>query len=240
MKKANPDLRIAEFAQRTQESLADWQAIDAAIVALGTGNLRLRRRAATDSFLALAISWEAFMSGWFIAAVNREPRRAVRFLTIELQNHALNELNIPASILSPSLVTSSHLTRDAVATILDKNGRNVVMADHKDLMKKSKKWLYHPYGTRTASITELDYSAAFAARKIRNMFAHESESASTEAWKMVTEASSVLIPQLKVTGRKSKFNLDGWRGYIFESVNGKPRVQVFHEELIVLAQRLRK
>ena len=38
------------------------------------------------------------------------------------------------------------------------------MADHADFMRKSKKWLYHPYGTRTRAISELDFSAAYAAR----------------------------------------------------------------------------
>lgn len=240
MKKANPDLRIDEFVARTAESLNDWKAIDAAIMATGPGNLRLRRRAATDSFLALAIAWEAFMSSWFVAAVNREPRKAIRHLTLALQDHAVTDLRIPPSILSPTLLASSHLTRADVATLLDPNGRNFVMADHADFIRKSKKWLYHPYGTKARAISELDFSSAFAARKIRNLFAHESASGSAEAWALVTNPASVLPTALRVVGRTKKFSISGWRGYILESVAKVPRVEVFHNEISVLAARLRK
>lgn len=240
MKKADPDLRIDDFVRRTDASLADWKAIDAAILATGSGTLRLRRRAATDSFLALAISWEAFMSSWFVAAVNREPRKAVRYLTTALQTHATNDLRIPTTILSPTLLTSSHLTRSDVASILDKNGRNFVMADHADLVGKSKRWLYHPYGTRARALTELDFAAAFAARKIRNLFAHESASASAEAWALVSTPASVLPTALRVTTRTRRFNIDGWRGYMLEAAVKKPRVEIFHDELYALANKLRK
>jgi hypothetical protein len=240
VKKADPDLRIDEFIDRAAESLADWKAIDAAIVAAGRGGLRLRRRAATDSFLALAISWEAFLSGWFVAAVNREPRKAIRYLRAALEDHATNELRVPRVILSPTLLTSSHLTRADVAKILDPNGRNFVMADHADFMRKSKKWLYHPYGTRARAVSELEFSVAFVARKVRNLFAHESASASSEAWDIVSDPAAVLPAQLRVGGRTNKFNISGWRGYILESVGGVPRVEFFHQELSALAGRLRR
>jgi len=237
--KTNPDLRIEEFTSRAEESLADWQAIDAAIVANG-GTLRLRRRAATDSFISLAISWESFMSSWFTAAVNREPRKAIRYLTNQLSSYAQNELRIPANILSSTLLTSSHVTHADVVKILDKNGRNFVMADFADFTEKSKRWLYHPYGTRTATISEAEFSTAYAARILRNLFAHESSSAAAEAWKLVTEYES-LLPSLKVTSRtERKFSITSWRGYILESVGKKPRVQIFHEELSLLAGKLRR
>lgn len=114
------------------------------------------------------------------------------------------------------------------------------MADHADFIRKSKKWLYHPYGTRARAVSELDFSAAYAARKIRNLFAHESASASAEAWALVTDPTSVLPTGLRVVGRSKKFSISGWRGYILESVAKVPRVEVFHNELSALAVRLRK
>lgn len=237
MRKANPNVLIDEFIKRANSSLADWRAIDNAITTIGPGQLPLRRRAATDSFLALAISWESFMSSWFVAAVNREPRTTLTELTKKLKSHATEKLNIPDEILAPSLLITKHLNLETVSTILDASGHNVVVADHADLQAKAKKWLHHPYRTKARAITELEFSAALVARRIRNMFAHESSSGSAEAWKIVQSTS--IHPSFRVTSRKSKLNINGWRGYIFESVDKIPRIEIFHSELIMLANRLR-
>lgn len=85
MRKASPNDVAAAFTTATADALADWETIDAA---LASQSLSLRRRAASDAFLSLAVSWESFLSRWLVAAVNKDASQAVRQLATRLQEHA--------------------------------------------------------------------------------------------------------------------------------------------------------
>ncbi len=126
MRKASPNEVIDAFVQSTSAGLADWQVIDASL-----SDLRLRRRVASDAFLALAVAWETFLSQWLIAAVNRDSSTAVRYLTQRLQDHATGELRVPQTHVSATLITKNHFTLALVRQLLDPHDNNVVLREHK-------------------------------------------------------------------------------------------------------------
>lgn len=116
MRKASPDDVVATFVASTAEALSDWETIDSALL---TESLSLRRRAASDAFFALAVSWESFLSRWLVAAVNRDASQAARHLAKELEDYATIELRVPSTHLSSTLITQSHFSLSLVRQLLD-------------------------------------------------------------------------------------------------------------------------
>src|SRR4051794_15891848 len=99
MRKASPNTVIDRFLASTSSALSDWQTVDTALEGESVG---LRRRVASDAFLALAVSWESFLSQWLIAAVNKDSSNAVIYLTRRVRTHAEEELGLsPAHLSNP-------------------------------------------------------------------------------------------------------------------------------------------
>lgn len=240
VKKADPNAVVDAFRARVAESLADWEAIDEAVELHSSppDTLRLRRRAASDSFLALVISWESFFSSWIVAAVNRAPEQAADTLAAQLTAHATLKLNIPAAVVSKSLLATSHLSLDAVRTILDSKGYNTTVRDHKELVELSDAWLAGPYKLAADSITAHAFSPALVGRLVRNALAHESESALKEVNKRARGGG--VKRAFRVT-RTRDLDLRSWRAYLFQTPDGEShkRVAIFHQEFLDLAAALR-
>ncbi|MER3387811.1 MAG: hypothetical protein RIC81_12010 [Microcella pacifica] len=233
MKKADPDGVIDTFQAATTAALDDWRLIDDALIPLG---LHIRRRAASDAFLALAVSWEFFISTWVVAAVNRDTSKAIARLEGQMQDHALNELGLPASTLSSSLVTTSHLNLSAVRSVLDRRDWNIVIRYQKELDTVAGKWLAGPYEARAKAITAYQFAPALVVRVIRNALAHQSLGAIKEANEVVRKNSTP--PALRYSGVRS-LGVDGWGRYLLSSSVPTPRIAALHDELIALSERLR-
>jgi hypothetical protein len=240
VKKADPNAIVDAFRVRVAESLADWEAIDEAVKLRSSpqDTLRLRRRAASDSFLALVISWESFFSSWIVAAVNRAPKRAADTLAAQLTAHATAKLNIPAAVVSKSLLATSHLSLDAVRMILDSKGYNTTVRDHKELEALSDTWLAGPYKLAADSITAHAFSPALVGRLVRNALAHESEAALKNVNKLAR--SGGVKKAFRVT-RARDLDLRSWRAYLFQVPDGESRnrVALFHQEFSSMAAALR-
>ena len=239
MRKANPDAVIDAFRERVTQSLNDWRAIDAAILAhTRVDSLRLRRRAASDSFLALIISWEAFFSAWVVAAVNREPTAAAVRLTDQISKYATEQLNVPDEVLSRTLLATSHLNLAAVRGILDKRGFNTAVRSHKELIEIAEQWLAGSYKTAALGVSSYQFCPALIGRLVRNVFAHESDAALAEA-SAAARRTSVPLPFRTTTGRN--FDVRAWRTYILQVPPGEtaPRVELFHTALNDLARQFR-
>lgn len=231
--KADPDGVIDAFQSATASALADWQQIDGALKELG---LHIRRRAASDAFLALAVSWEFFISTWLVSAVNKDTSRAIARLEKKIQDHALDELGLPASILSSSLVSTSHLNLTAVRKVLDRREWNVVIRYQNELEDFANKWLAGPYEARALAITAFQFAPALVVRLVRNALAHQSPGAIKEANEIVRKTT---IPAaLRHTGTRS-LGVAGWGRYLLSSTAPVPRIAYLHNELIALADRLR-
>lgn len=240
MNKADPNAVVLDFDVRTSVALAEWASTDALLGAHAPAaeKLGLRRKVASDAFLALAVSWERFYSAWVAAAVNRAPAVAVARLDGQLKAHALRELKIPASALSASMLASSHLSLSGVRTVLDADGQNIVARSHKDMVKTAEDWLDGACRTAALSVTSYDFAPAHLARLVRNVLAHES----ALALKLANEYSRGrgVPPGLRVT-TQNNLDVRAWRAYLFARPPGRtaPRVALFHASLRDLAARFR-
>lgn len=231
MRKASPNEVIDAFVQSTSAGLADWQTIDASL-----SDLRLRRRVASDAFLALAVAWETFLSQWLIAAVNRDSSTAVRYLSQRLQDHATGELRVPQTHVSVTLITKHHFTLALVRQLLDPHDNNVVLREHKDLKDFADRWLAGSYGQQLSTITSYQFKPVLATRLVRNALAHQSESALQRANGELRKSTVPL--SLRVTTSR-QLNVDGWRRYLLSITSATPRLAVYHTELAATAQLLR-
>lgn len=240
MNKADPNAVIDAFVDGSRAALDDWRAIDEAISAHASSSvrLRLRRRAARDSFLALFIAWERFFSAWAVAAVNRDPAQAAARLSEKITRHATDDLNVPTDVLSRTLLATSHLNLVAVRGILDSKGFNTVVRSQGELKKFANAWLSGPYLAAATAITAYHFRPAVVSRLVRNVFAHESESALAEA--NTSARHGGVTAQFRVTNTR---NLDvrAWHIYVLQSPAGSAhtRVELFHIALAELAERFR-
>ncbi|TDE89588.1 hypothetical protein EXU48_20740 [Occultella glacieicola] len=232
MRKASPNDVVAGFTTATAGALTDWETIDAALAAQ---SLSLRRRAASDAFLSLAVSWESFLSRWLVAAVNKDASRAVSQLATRLQEHAEEELRVPRSHLAATLITQSHFSLNLVRQLLDPNENNIVIREHGDLDQFARRWLADPYRTALTGISSFQFKPVLATRLIRNALAHQSESALKRA---NDELRKSTVPVgLRVTGAR-RLSVDGWRRYLLSISSYRPRIAVLHDELATVASLL--
>jgi len=239
MNKANPNEIIDDFEKSTKLALKDWQSTDKLLSnAHKDDRLRLRRRLASDSFLALSISWESFMSAWFVAALNRDPSQALITNTNRMREFAIHDLRIPSSVVATKLFTTSHLNLENTRGMLDPNGYNITMSNRNDFKKKANRWLAGDYRLVATAVTTVEYSPALLGRLVRNAFAHQSESALAAANTAVRSTS--MAPDFRIT-TVSNLGVSGWRAYTRQEVppTNKSRVELFHTALEDLATKLK-
>jgi hypothetical protein len=176
--KSDPNEIVDDFVAATRASIADWKTIDSVLSGEG---VRLRRRAAADSFMALAVSWEGFLSRWLIAAINRDASQAVLTLETRITSHATAQLRIPGRHLSASLITRSHMTVAEGRRLLDPDDYNIVIRSRADLKDSASTWLADPYRAAAVGVSEYQFRPALLTRLIRNVLAHHSNAAVTAA-----------------------------------------------------------
>lgn len=120
MNKVDPDVVVDDFITTIRSSHRDWQTID---IALTAQPVAIKRKAATDSFLQLAVTWESFMSDWWVAAINRDSTTFVATLEARLRGYAKRDMRLdPTADLAATLITKAHLDLEAVRRLLDPGG----------------------------------------------------------------------------------------------------------------------
>lgn len=229
--KSDPNDIVDNFVATTNDALDDWRTIDGV---LSTQGVRLRRRAAADSFMALAVSWESFLSRWLVAAINRNASQAVRALETKIREYAIDNLRVPEAHVATTLVTRSHLTVAEVRRLLDPEEFNIMISSRADLKKFAMSWLADPYQGAATGITTHQFRTAHLTRLVRNVLAHHSTTAITAANEFVTQNSTPAT--LRWTGSR-RLDVAGWRRYLFTTTTPVPRVEILHNELATLAGR---
>jgi hypothetical protein len=230
--KADPNDIVLAFAAATHDALADWRTIDSALLPEG---IRLRRKAAADSFLALAVSWESFMSRWLIAAANRDSSQVVATLSTKVRDYAKDELRIPQQHIANLAVTRSHFTVGEIRRLLDPKEYNIAVRNRQELKRLSESWLSGAYRTAALAISDYQFRPALITRVLRNALAHQSSAALAEANDVVALTSTPT--QLRWTGAR-RLDVDGWRRNLLTTTAPTPRIETIHNALILLAGRL--
>jgi hypothetical protein len=231
--KTDPNGVVEEFIRATNSSLLEWKDIDRA---LGGASISLRRKAAADAFMAVAGSWESFLSSWIVSAVNKDASQARATLEANVRRYATNELRIPSSHLTASVVARSHFTLAEVRQLLDPNDYNIMARDHKELRKRADTWLAGLYRQQARSVTALQFKPVLITRLVRNALAHRSAAALREANDVVREANTPL--DLRYDG-VTKLNVAGWRRYLLATHGDATRIEHIHTRPITTASLLK-
>jgi hypothetical protein len=229
--KADPNDFVSSFVDTTNDALADWRTIDGALASSG---IRLRRKAASDAFMSLAVAWETFLSHWLIAAVNKDSSKTISALSSKLADYATSELRIPSRHVAATVITQSHFAVAEVRHLLDPNDFNVVLRDWQDLLAYGRKWLAEPYESAITSVTKFQYMPAIVTRLIRNALAHQSTAALTAANDVISKNTTPMT--LRWNGQR--LDVDGWRRYLLTATAPVPRIEIIHVELGSLAMKL--
>lgn len=233
MNKTDPNDVVDDFVNATKVSLQEWKDINTALVG---ASISLRRKAAADAFMAVAVSWESFLSRWIVGAVNKDASSARMTLEAKLRYHATNDLRIPPGHLTASLVGKSHFSLAEVRQLLDPNDYNVTARDRKELHKLAKTWLAGSYQTQALSMTIPQFKPVLITRLVRNALAHRSTSALTAANEVVRESNTTA--DLRYVGA-TRLDIAGWRRYLLVQHGGVSRVEHFHTRLTSAASLLK-
>ncbi len=233
MNKSNPNSAVDAFVGSATNALADWKVIDQALSSHG---IQLRRRAAADSFVALAVSWETFISNWVVACVNRDSSVAVARLNSQLRDYAIKDVGVPEGHVAGALITKPHLTLAEVRRMLSPNDYNVPVRSHGNLHDLATRWFAEPYRGAALGISSFQFCPAVLTRLVRNVFAHRSVSSLAAANDVAAQTSTPI--SLRWTG-DGRLDVDGWRRYLLTANGTVSRLEVLHNNLSDLAGSLK-
>lgn len=232
MKKVDPNKVVDRFQTAVADSLKSWMTVD---TALAGQPVATRRIATTDAFVRLAVTWESFLSNWWIAAINRDPTTFVSRLDKRLREIAAAEMGLQAGDLSTALVARSHLTVEDVRRLADPNGENLVFRSRTDLRRAAERDLAANYRARVTAITSGAWQVADLTRLCRNALVHQSQRALAEINTKLVEPTTK--PDFRWTGSR-RLDVRGLRRYL-RTPEGDPRIVTFHNELTALAAVLK-
>lgn len=246
MRKASPNDIVDDFVGSVSTALIDWQVVDTAAKA-NSLSLRVRRRVASDSFLALTVAWERFLSRWLVAAVNKDASRAAARLTEKLKSHAHVELKVPSSHISSPLIATSHFSLASVRGVLGAQDDNIVLRSHKDLQKFADEWLGPALSGSLKTVSSYHFNWVLAMRLIRNALVHQSD----KSLRQVNDSlrTSSMPPEIRVVGTRN-LSANGCGAYLYKRiaahtssqlpmVGRQPRLVLFHFKLSSIAGQLK-
>jgi hypothetical protein len=223
---ANPDNVAFAFIESTRDALTQWQVVDQALTPQAP--LAVRRRAASDAALGLAVSWETFISDWLVAAINREPSQYIANLTARVKNTVVTEGIVPEEALSEQLLSVSRLNMSSIRSIIAPDGANVAIPDYRSLRSKSQRWLTPTYRTRIDNINGRTYAPIRPLRLIRNILSHHSPQSLDAARGYLDNPE---VPEAYRRATQHGQGVAGWRRYIYADNH----INQFHDDVIAVA-----
>lgn len=128
------------------------------------------------TFLGASVLLEGFVSDLFVAYINRDNSIFVNYLTGRMKiepdgTYARRAKNFAG------IDIKSHLSQEAIRSILDPSGYNVSFKSADDLKEKAGIWLAQPYRGHVHAMTTANSAVFEAIKAIRNFLAHRSKSA---------------------------------------------------------------
>lgn len=229
MRKSDPNGLVASFTADTYQAWSDWVVIDQA---LAGHSLAIRRKVASDALLALAVTWEGFLSRWLIAAVNRDPNAAIQHLSDSVVSYATQQLHIPKAHIASSAILKQHFTVAEVQRILDPANRNIVLTQHKEFKDFGRQWLSAPYAAALAKPSARDVQVLKSIRSIRNALTHQSSHSLSDANSTLRDGR--LPRDLRLTASRN-LNVAGLGRYLHAGTTSKTRLEILHTESISIA-----
>lgn len=176
----SPDALVESFRAELADLANTWGALVDSVESLIWPYTyepgEVARRVTLDAFLRLAVTWEAFRSEWYIAAVCRNP---VRFQEVvgETVRHAVGATRYRAATAYMRIEWPTPLPPASVRELLDSDGRHLTFDASKSWRSRAAKELPEPYAPAVGR--QLDESLVFLdfVASARNWLAHGSRGA---------------------------------------------------------------
>jgi hypothetical protein len=181
------------------------------------------------------VAVEAFLSAWFVGAINRD---SSQFLT-HRSNAVQQSLSAKFSTWDVSHLTYSppaHISVADLKKLLDPDGWNITFNSFDNLKNKCADLLVPLYRAKVNGVSSQRGKIIDAAKSIRNCIAHQSRSSFTEMNSLVGS-----LPNAGVAGnlRTSVNSITNVGSHLKSSVGGKMRVEHYLSEFKNLGSDLK-
>jgi hypothetical protein len=174
VRKQNPNDVVTAFRSEVLSIQNEWGAIRTAI---GTTAGPLAKRATTDAFTRVAVTFEAFRSDWHIAAINRDSGAFQAALTADAV--ALVKAGSYPTLASRVQVDLPlHPPLDLIRELLAARGDHLSIRNYDHWKTRAKSQLTDPWKAQLLGMHNADRAVLNAVIAIRNVLAHNSTRAS--------------------------------------------------------------
>jgi hypothetical protein len=175
VRKVNPaDVRTA-FSSEADEILASFDRVVLGIAGISTEKKDVSTLA-TNSFLALYVAFERFVSDLFLAYLNRDFSRYQALLVHRLTTSIEDKFGDDVRALV-TIHTKKHVKLSELEGIVDPDGRNLTFHTVEKLKETATSWLITASANRIATISNHEARLIETAKAIRDFIGHQSPSA---------------------------------------------------------------
>lgn len=233
MRKRDPDTVIDRFTGEADRASRDLATVLDALQSGGV-DIRLRQLTAQDVFLRVAVRFEVFKSDWFVAAVNREPRRFRIHLTESARKRVRGGADLKPLADRVEVRLPAHPTLSEVDDLLNPHGWNVSAATATEFRDLASSVLDADYQLRARTIGARNQSTIDTITALRNLIVHHSP-ASHLRWEVAFAAATngdLRKPQTPPTSSEIP-------GFLHSQGSGRRRVIVLLERMVKVAEHLR-
>ena len=172
MRKLDPDDVRADFDAEAVAIVGHFDRISGSLAGTATKEGDISRLAA-NSFLALFVAFERFISDLFLAYLNRDFTTYRADLTNRL--NASIQTRFGAAVLGMLTVhPKAHVSVAELEAIVDADGWNLTFSTVQDMKACATRWLIPAHAARINSIGPGEQRLIDTARAIRNFIAHQS------------------------------------------------------------------
>lgn len=134
---------------------------------------------ASSAFLSTFVAFEGFIWDLFLAYLNRDFSVYQRQLSQRIDSSVTDKFGNWAKSRY-RFAPERHVAVDAIANIVDPDGRVVVFSSTERMIEAAKSWLAPKHYSGLVSLSPADHLLIDTARAIRNYIAHESGNAYSE------------------------------------------------------------
>lgn len=251
--KRDPDRVIHKFQEELVPLRTLWSEM---LDTLGAGRglpseltvERLQKEVTADSFLRLAVAFEAFRSEWHITAIHKRSQAFAEHLRDQVDRRLNGDDKTQAARNFTHLNLPSSLSLQRVRDLVDPLGRNVTVSaspprKEQAWEKRAKQELEAPYRTAVTQLPTEDWRLMRAVETLRNHLAHRSAHSVDEMNSALLALDANRDGELKPKGLQ-RIKSDGVPRYLWAWSTGsggppRARMGLYYERLNDLADRLR-
>ncbi|MBF9030625.1 hypothetical protein HKCCE3408_09470 [Rhodobacterales bacterium HKCCE3408] len=229
MRTMDPALVRASFNAQVTETIAFYRSTRSLLTSDGDIS-----KLSALTMVALATTWESFLSDLFVAYINRDPSQFVTHLEYALLA-GLTDKQKEIQSRYAKFNRPGSVDRATINALLDPNGNNITFPNTSELKVGATRWLSVANGAGVAAITDQQGAIIDLWIALRNHIAHDSER-SREALKRAVSRGV-----LHGTGLHRATNAIHTPGVYLKSMHqpgGNPRLEVIAGHMSAIGNAL--